>query len=30
MEVSVANAAGLGLEQDLTDPGRRDIPFLKG
>ena len=29
MEVGVAYTAGLGLDQDLTHPGRGDIPFAK-
>jgi hypothetical protein len=29
MEIRVANAAGLGFDEDLSRPGRRDVPFLK-
>jgi hypothetical protein len=29
MEIGVAHAACLGLDQDLVFPGRGDVPFLK-
>ena len=29
MEIGVAYTAGLGFDEDLARPGRRDVPFLK-
>ena len=29
MEIGVADAAGLGLDQNLAGLGRGDVPFLK-
>jgi hypothetical protein len=29
MQISVANATGFRLDEDLTSSGRRDVPFLE-